>query len=226
MNETENLCGSGLIAISEYYAKVHGYASLITCLLGAVGNILNIVIFGRKEMISPVHIILRGLSTVDLIVLLFYLPYSWYMFLRASTDRELYSYPWAVFLLYHSYLSQTLHCIGIWLTVVLAIWRYIAVAYPLRKEFWCSATSTRRTVIAGYIVCPILCAPIIYSFRVQEQNLRVDEFGSIASEGNMTKLYIMTVLEPADFMVNLNFVIYSVLLRLVPSILLTMLSVK
>lgn len=222
-NRTEDFCGSLIIQISDAYGEVHGYASLIVCVIGIVGNVLNFLIFGRKENISPVNIVLRGLSAADLVVLILYVPYSWYMFICESASKEIYSYRYTLFLLWHSYLSQVFHTIGIWLTVVLAIWRYVAIAHPLRNKFWCNPTLTKRTVIAGYVICPILCAPIIYTFRIQRKN-------SYSADGalieNTTTLYILTMQQPADFMVNLNFIIYSVLLRLVPSILLTVLSAK
>lgn len=38
-----------------------------------------------------------------------------------------FKYPWAVYLLFHMHFTQILHTISISLTVILALWRYIAI---------------------------------------------------------------------------------------------------
>ena len=49
------------------YREVHGYISVMICILGTVANILNIIVLTRKEMISsPINRILTGADIICL----------------------------------------------------------------------------------------------------------------------------------------------------------------
>ena len=80
-------------------------------------------------MISPTNAILTGMAVSDLVVIATYLPFVLHYFLMSSTvpPEEMYSYGWAVYTLLHAHISVVFHTISIWLTVLLAVWRYITV---------------------------------------------------------------------------------------------------
>ncbi len=73
-------------------------------------------------------------AVADMFVMTTYFPYSIHNFIRYGlTDVEKYSSGWAVFTLIHAHSSIVSHTISIWLTVILAVWRYIAVRYYLLR---------------------------------------------------------------------------------------------
>ncbi|KAL6963335.1 G-protein coupled receptor, partial [Sarracenia purpurea var. burkii] len=111
-----------------------------------MANLINIVVLTRKDMISPTNVVLTGLAIADLAVLLEYIPYTLHTYLRPTTHsvKDRYTYGWAMLVLWHSNFSQVFHTISIWLTVVLAVWRYIAVAYPQKNRDWCNMDTTYR----------------------------------------------------------------------------------
>lgn len=55
-----------------------------------------------------------------------------------------------------------LHTISIWLTVTLAVWRYIAVSYPQRNRIWCGMRTTLITIATAYVVCVLVVSPWLY----------------------------------------------------------------
>ncbi|KAM8710446.1 hypothetical protein ACLKA7_017116 [Drosophila subpalustris] len=164
-NETTPLyCGSGMDNFHTSYKNMHGYVSLVVCILGTIANTLNIIVLTRREMRSPTNAILTGLAVADLAVMLEYIPYTVHDFiLTDSLPREYkLSYSWACFIKFHSIFAQVLHTISIWLTVTLAVWRYIAVGYPQKNRVWCGMRTTIITITTAYVVCVLVVSPSLY----------------------------------------------------------------
>ncbi|XP_034483311.1 sex peptide receptor [Drosophila innubila] len=164
-NDTTPLyCGSGMDNFHTSYKNMHGYVSLVVCILGTIANTLNIIVLTRREMRSPTNAILTGLAVADLAVMLEYIPYTVHDYiLTDSLPREdKLSYSWACFIKFHSIFAQVSHTISIWLTVTLAVWRYIAVGYPQKNRVWCGMRTTIITITTAYVVCVLVVSPSIY----------------------------------------------------------------
>ncbi|KAJ1532349.1 hypothetical protein ONE63_000953 [Megalurothrips usitatus] len=146
---------------------MHGVVSLLVCLFGSVANGLNIAVLTRREMSSPTNAILTGLAVADLLVMVEYIPFALHHYLLQQPLSEKFSYPWSVFVLFHSNFGQVFHTISIWLTLTLAVWRYIAVAHPARNHEWCNMRTTGIAIVSGYVICPLLCIPAYLTFSVQ-----------------------------------------------------------
>jgi hypothetical protein len=81
-------------------------------------------------MISPTNAILTGMAVTDMFVIASYIPFAIHNFVRIDTSETvMYSRGWAIFTLFHAHFTVVCHTISIWLTVILAIWRYLAVRY-------------------------------------------------------------------------------------------------
>ncbi|EDW50189.1 GM14482 [Drosophila sechellia] len=157
-------CGTGIDDFHTNYKYFHGYFSLIVCILGTIANTLNIIVLTRREMRSPTNAILTGLAVADLAVMLEYIPYTVHDYIlsaRLPREEQL-SYSWACFIKFHSVFPQVLHTISIWLTVTLAVWRYIAVSYPQRNRIWCGMRTTLITIATAYVVCVLVVSPWLY----------------------------------------------------------------
>jgi len=62
---------------SVWYAAYHGYASLVVCAVGIVGNAFNIVVLTRPNMASSAtNRILTALAVSDLVTMLVYVPFA------------------------------------------------------------------------------------------------------------------------------------------------------
>ena len=80
-------------------------------------------------MISPTNQILAAMAVSDLLVIGSYIPFVVHNFLLSDSVplAEMYTYGWAVFTLLHAHNTVLFHTISIWLTVLLAVWRYLTV---------------------------------------------------------------------------------------------------
>ena len=124
---TQCYCSGTMREVLVSYKSVHGYFSLIVCVFGTVANLLNVAVLTRKDMASaPINRILTALAIADMLVMLEYVPYVCYAYLVLPGEMNM-PYKWAMFILFHSHFTQVLHTISIGLTLVLAVWRYIAI---------------------------------------------------------------------------------------------------
>ncbi|XP_055376924.1 G-protein coupled receptor dmsr-1-like [Condylostylus longicornis] len=262
-------CGKSMDDFHTAYFQLHGYISLIVCTLGTIANILNIIVLTRKEMQSPTNFILTGLAFADLSVMIEYIPYATHSYIHkymGYSDEQIYTYSWTVYVKFHSIFGQICHTISIWLTVTLAIWRYIAVAYPQRNRILCGTRNTVITIAAAYVICPLIVVPPSYlSFDVTHKVKTVSDFDEYNNENiyhwkeinsseyvtetlhqkttfsthlkgdqssfrtrNIT-LYNIQISELAreyEMLYHLNVWIYAIIIKLIPCIALTILSLR
>lgn len=120
--------------------------------------------------------------------------------------------------------SQVFHTISIWLTLLLAVWRYISVAHPLRSRDWCTLDRALLAILLAYVCSPVVCIPLYLTFTIQEQAWR----GGQTLDGEQHTLYFLGTSELAkanhSLLENINFWTYSVVVKLIPCLALTILS--
>lgn len=216
---------------------MHGYLSLLVCIFGSIANSLNIVVLTRREMRSPTNAILTGLAIADLLVMLDYMPYAviGYLLPQFHVSREhrfAYSATW--FVLLHSIFAQICHTISIWLTVTLAIWRYIAVAHPQKNRLWCGMNTTLVAIASSYVFCPIIAIPLYLSFSItpsielmDSQGFPLNDSAANRTDVRNVTIHLVTTSELAnenETLLNANLWIYSVAIKLIPCVALTILS--
>ncbi|ODM95268.1 Sex peptide receptor [Orchesella cincta] len=214
-------CGAGLKSFGDAYRGVHGYASLVVCLFGSIANILNLIVLTRREMINPTNIILTGLALADLLNMMEYVPYAIYM----TYFKHEKTYGWAMFVLMHSNFSQVCHTISIWLNVTLAVWRYIIVAMPIKSKTVCTMQRAKYAIALGYIIVPIICIPNYLTYAVREIPRKETTSGS----GSRERKYIVNLSDRANnhpVLMTTNFWLYSVVMKLIPCAILTIVSLR
>lgn len=160
-------------------------------------------------MLTPTNIILTGLAIADLCVMLDYIPFSIIML------RKLNSYSITAFLLFHANFTQLCHTASIWLTVLLAVWRYIAVAYPQKNRDWCKMRTTIVTILMIYVLCPVILIPQYFLLEIKDISLNNKTFYRVQQRQTDSKL-----------LQDVNYWIYSFLMKLIPCVLLTFLSFR
>lgn len=118
-------------------------------------------------MISPTNSILTGLAVSDMLVMFDYIPFSIHSYVQLNqTYEDLYSWNWTLFALFHAHFSVVCHAISTWLTVLLAVWRYISVRHPARARGWCSQSRAHRLIFLTYVSVIVCCIPIYLSLNI------------------------------------------------------------
>lgn len=217
----------------HYKENVHGYLSLTVCVLGSIANIFNICVLRTKQMRSPTNYILTGLAVADLLVMIQYIPFTIH---RNLLPDPLYythfNYSWALFYKFHSLFTLTLHFIACCLTIILAIWRYVYVSQLHHSTICSDQRKTFIVIVTTYIVCPILCYPIFSTLEVKKYEQTCDLNGVIVlkerrhdynqSELKNETIFILDQNDP----LRLSIWFYTLLLKLLPCVLLSILSYK
>lgn len=230
-----NKNNNNLCFIHFRYLSIHGYLSIMVCTFGSIANSLNIIVLTRREMRSPTNAILTGLAIADLLVMIDYIPFACIGYilpqLNYSKEEQL-TYSWAWYVLFHSIFAQILHTTAIWLTVTLAIWRYIAVAHPQKNRLWCNMRTTLIAISSSYVVCPFIAIPLYLSTSIKQSHELLNEDGFKTNntvDGRNVTLYRVGLSELAinnESLNNANLWIYSVAIKLIPCLALTILSLR
>ncbi|XP_039431555.1 G-protein coupled receptor dmsr-1 [Culex pipiens pallens] len=197
------------------YKILHGYIALVICVFGTIANILNIVVLTRKEMCkNPINRILKWLSVTDMFVMMEYIPFAFYMY-SILPDRQDYPYSWAVYLMFHMHFTQILHTISILLTVLLAVWRYIAIKHPHGSLALFAQSNYSYAILFCYVLAPILCMPTYFVFTIRQTRVYKDDAPVM--------LYHLDADENTS-VYRYNFWIHSVIIKLLPCAVLTVIS--
>lgn len=218
------------------------------CILGCIANVANVVVLTRREIRSPTNAILTGLAVADFLVMIDYIPFSWFDYILPNMNhmrKTLFSYSTAWYIMFHSIFAQICHTISIWLTVMLAVWRYIAVAYPHRNRIWCNMRTTLFTIASAYIVCPFAAIPLYLATAIQASTQILDANGQIYKANNSSNHLTLTSPLPAGYknvtvykvqfsaiatnnpsLLTFNLWMYSILIKLIPCFALTILSLR
>ncbi|KAL8568452.1 hypothetical protein ACOMHN_067095 [Nucella lapillus] len=161
----------GLWAFSGSYSAVHGYVSTAVCLFGLMSNTANIIVLTRKNMITSTNTILMWLAVADLLTMMSYLPFAIHFYIMREPDLGYFhtrSFGWIIFLLFHASFSIVCHTVAIWLTIALAIFRYIYICMPTKGSIYCSLRRAKITIFVVYALTVVVCVPNYFTNRYKE----------------------------------------------------------
>ncbi|XP_065218153.1 uncharacterized protein LOC135844011 [Planococcus citri] len=218
MSTQEPFCGTTLVAIGEYYMRnMQGYVDISTGVIGSIFNLFNILVFTRRNMISPTNLIFAHLAFADLLMILAIIPNSWIQFTQYNalvSNNQVWTYTRALFSMRSTEFILTFHFISVYFIVTLAVWKYIGIVSPLKERQWCNMKTTRNVAIVGYIMCILLGVPLYLSYFIK--TISIDE-----------KIIIyMPSLEHDSIQFLIAMIINGVLHQLLPSVILLILSFK
>ncbi|XP_038211248.1 sex peptide receptor-like [Zerene cesonia] len=214
--ETCGYCEGDFRDVVEAYNIIHGYVSLIVCTIGVLANTMNVAVLTRRDMAAaPINRLLKWLAVADVFVMLEYVPFSIYKYLILPETLD-FSYSWAMYLLFHMHFAQILHTASICLTLSLAIWRYIAIKYSDRSHILCTERRCSVAILSSFILPPILCIPTFMVFDIHTKNISdINGHADIVyhvDSNSQGSLY------------QINFWVHSVLIKLLPCSILTVIS--
>lgn len=197
----------------SWYKQYHGYLATAVCVVGIVANLLNIVVLTRKNMISSTNCILTGLAVSDGLTMAVYLPFAlWFYVLNGTEANPRRNNVAAVrFMLFYAVSSVLVHTASIWLTVVLAVFRFIFIRFPYRAEL-CSLTKAKLSVLLTYFGTVVVCVPNLVTLTTVEDGpgVWIVEF---RTDTGLSR-----------FLHDFNFWVQAIVVKLVPCVGLTMLS--
>lgn len=226
------------VPLNRYYG-IHGFVTLFVCIFGSIANSLNIAVLTRRDMRSPTNAILTGLAIADLLVMIDYIPIAIneYLYLQFDGTRESQrSYAWAIMQYFHAFFSQTAHTISIFLTVTLAVWRYIAIAHPQKNRAWCNMRNTIGAITSSYVICPLLCSMVFLMIRIMpmqemhnSKGVRISDNETLPEGTRNVTVYLVVftdLVAQHKWVWTMNMFIFGAIIKIIPCIALTVLSLR
>ncbi|MCP3665205.1 MAG: G-protein coupled receptor, partial [Gammaproteobacteria bacterium] len=177
---------------------------------GVFANLASVIVFTRKTMRSSINLYLAGLGCFDCCLLMFgvllYPLIAYCAILDSKASCMILNYSCLV-----TYpLTLIAHFCSVWTCVALTLDRYLAVKFPLRKLFWCTAARSTKTLIGILIFGVVYCIPTMFELQINPDGslapsaLRISEFYATAYKA-YTNLAMQVVI-PWVVMIYLNLV--------------------
>jgi hypothetical protein len=177
-----------------------------------VSNILNFIVLTRRSLRTEINKVLAAIAVTDGLVMLIYTPYAFnHAFDYISRDEQ-FSFGYALYIYFHATLTLTVHTISIFLTIVLAFYRYICVCRNVQQNMFMKQTSL--SVIICCILAVVISIPLYFSMTINEK------------PGSNRTIYFVGSTEFSRVHETVYFFIYSVIIRILPCILLSFFSIK
>ncbi|XP_052803802.1 FMRFamide receptor-like [Mya arenaria] len=139
----------------------------VLCFPGILGNILSLIVLFHKDMATSTNVYLSALAisdTVKLINDVLYFVVILMKQIKAENAGQVMSqlYPYA------HYIFNFAVCVTAWLTVSIAIERYISVCHPTKAKSICTLSRARNTSISVFIIMLILSIPSALRYHAIE----------------------------------------------------------
>lgn len=144
---------------------IHGIILPIICAFGIVGILLTIIVLSRKNMCTSTNCYLLALASADLIFLVL-LSTTLGEYMYEKDDHSFYKY--SIYVFYASTFLDIFLMTSIWLTVILAMERYIAICQPFYAPHICSICRARAIIVAIYIATFFCRMPSFWASEVTE----------------------------------------------------------
>ncbi|XP_041372673.1 sex peptide receptor-like [Gigantopelta aegis] len=136
----------------RYSIPIYVYASPILLLMTIFSNTMVCVVLFKRHMRSPTHVLLTVMAITDTLTGLFPVPVMAYFF-GTEKVKDFVQYGWCFAYDYLTmYIPTIFHTASIWLTMALAVQRYICVCYPFKARTWCTITNAIRGTVIIYVM--------------------------------------------------------------------------
>uniref|UniRef100_A0A1I8H4J0 G_PROTEIN_RECEP_F1_2 domain-containing protein n=1 Tax=Macrostomum lignano TaxID=282301 RepID=A0A1I8H4J0_9PLAT len=218
---TEEPLYKGLATFQAAYRPVHGYLCAALCVFGVVANLASIVVLTRRTMISSVNVILIAVAVADMFTMFFYFFHLLHFTVMSPAvglhQPHTLSYPWILYSLFTISVVLVLHTIASWLTVTLAIFRYLYIALPTRGVTLASIKNAYISIAGITIVLTLSTAP---NYLMNEAAYCIS-----ADHDNATVYFISTPASLPKALVMSNYWTIAIAYKILPCGLLSLMTV-
>ena len=87
-----------------------------------------------------------------MLVMLDYIPFCIHLYLwpEGRTQEELYSWSWSAVIWFHVNFSIVIHTVSVWLTLSLAVWRFIMIQFHTLAPIYCTMFRCNLVLVSAY----------------------------------------------------------------------------
>lgn len=157
----------------RYALPLYGYIMPIFVVITMVANTLIILVLSKKHMRTPTNTVLMAMALCDMLTLVFPAPWFCYLYTFGNYRKPLhhlaacYAYRFM-----HEIIPQYFHTASIWLTLALAVQRYIYVCHPPLARTWCTMERVNKAVIWIFVLDLLHQLPRCFDQDFESESIR------------------------------------------------------
>lgn len=151
------------------YRLVHGYISGTICFLGVLFNACNVAVWSRKALRTSTSLLLTTLSVADGCSVFMYLIYVTYYFTATGPSELIYHTKAGMYLVvicFHQFIA--FHTFSNWITISLAIFRYLKVCNQNIGKKICTRKRALLTIGIVFIATTLASSPFYLYYEVYD----------------------------------------------------------
>ncbi|XP_076455562.1 nociceptin receptor-like [Babylonia areolata] len=138
----------------------------ILCVTGITGNTLSLIVLSHRDMATSTNVYLSALAVSDTLKLLNDLLYFVMLTISLTSPPSaevmmVNVYPYA------HYVFTVAVCVTAWLTVSVAMDRFVAVCYPSRAKALCTIPRARVVCVLVFGTMMLLSIPSAFRYRME-----------------------------------------------------------
>ena len=138
--------------MNDFTVPIYGYITPVLVFITLFTNILVCLVLFKKNMRSPTNTLLGAMAISDMLTGIWPIPCFIYFYSMGNYQEWVpFSWCYAERLL-TEYLPTIFHTASIWLTVALAVQRYIFVCHSIKAKQWCTQNNAIKVIVACYIL--------------------------------------------------------------------------
>ncbi|GMR61446.1 hypothetical protein PMAYCL1PPCAC_31641, partial [Pristionchus mayeri] len=150
----------------DWAVPMYGYVMPILVIFTTTTNLFIMVVLSQKHLRTPTNIILLTMALTDLLTGWTSIPWFVYYYTLGgynAYDKVGMSDAWCKsHMMLHEILPSFFHTTTMWLTVFLAIQRYVYVCVPNSIHQYCTPRTTRLCIIGIFLCCASIYLPEIF----------------------------------------------------------------
>nr|XP_036227687.1 sex peptide receptor [Bactrocera oleae]XP_036227688.1 sex peptide receptor [Bactrocera oleae] len=132
----------------EYGLPLYGYCMPFLLIITVAANSLIVLVLSKKHLATPTNLVLRAMAICDMLTVIFPAPGLWYMYTFGNHYKPLHPVSMCLaYSIFNELMPAVCHTASIWLTLALAIQRYIYVCHAPMARTWCTMPRVRRSTI-------------------------------------------------------------------------------
>ena len=92
------------------------------------------------------------MAVADIALILEYLPFLFYISFLSDfgLTSSKYDWGWSAYLWFHSNFSVVIHNVSVWLTLTVAVWRFIMIKYHTLVLVYCTMERCHFVLLSAY----------------------------------------------------------------------------
>lgn len=131
------------------------------CICGIIGLIFTLIILSHKHMATSTNTYLIGLAVADLLFLLIVSMRLWGVMVSQNDLNT-----WEMFTAYSETFLRMFNLVSVWMIVILAVERFIAICMPFKVSGMCTICRSRCIVVIVYVAGFLIQSPLFAKYKI------------------------------------------------------------